>query len=850
MRPPPVPIYTALLNHPLCVLTEADRTHLQTHRGFPVEVIDQARYRSARPENAEIVTDLQAQFDRDKLIDSGLLHISGGTVQVNNQLVTPGHVLIPYLCDETTQCYHLRRHKHGFRGVPICFYCAGNADELVLAESEFKAAASYCFGYPAIGIPGISSFAREHFDRLISHLIANAITKVTVVFDNEIKNDPALANFKPDPDKRWDTQYYAALMAQRIEEHGGNIETCVATLPDEWRVDGKIDIDAALAAGHTNEEYGACLASALRVEDYIDSLPEEAQQIVRRKLRAFLLSMRIKRTVHGYEAQSNNPATPGWEPISNFTFDIIAKYETPDSGIVRLVRIKQLAQESDPFRLDAGDMVRPEQFQAAFYRNGTGEAWFRGTKDHLIDIFDLEHNRGPVSVVIEPDHVGKIVGRDMWLFGEGSLINGHVVRPDANGIYWNGVKGYAVPSMPDEKEDHTVSKWTSRVPRPDFSGGAAPIREIAERLYRNFGAEDGGVNAVAAFCWGLSCVYSHEVFDEYGCFPILYMRGLKETGKSTLARWLLRMYGVMHPGYNAPGATLPGICRTLSYYSSIPVFLDECREDIIAGTSKESLFRSAYDRQPVLKASGSSGTAVTALPIRSPIMMAGEHSPRDAALMTRCIFTEFSAKRKGYGTEFDWLDGASRNTFPKVLPWLLSDGPGANDYVAQCDQFRKALQTSGAGIEPRAARNYSILLAIYNLIVDPNDEMKLSGPIMSMAKCSVDDHKEDSDLDRFFEDLPSMRDEGEINPKADYRVEAGKLHIHLRRCWEAWQRRQRDVGKAPNYRTALMQLKQTKYLERSNAVLKLNGVNQKCCVIYLDKNRGCPECLIDFSIPM
>lgn len=859
-RPDPHPIYSAFLNSDLCTLIPEDREHLRTHRGFPDETIDSGRFKSARPENAQIVEALQTQFGRDELIDAGLLSVREGRVEVNRQLVEPGHILIPYLCDDRTMCYHLRRHKHGFKGVPVNFYCAGAGEELVLAESEFKAVASYCLGYPAVGVPGISSFVREHFDRLIRHINSNNVTRVIVCFDNEIKNDPAFPNFKADPEKRWDTQYYAALMAIRIAENGGTVETAVATLPDAWRVQGKIDIDGALAARHTNEEYAACIDAALRPEDYIDSLPEEAQSIVRRKIRAFCLSLRIRRMATGYEVYEKPEFAEGfWKPISNFTFDIKAKLETANKGIVRLVSMRQGPRESDIFKIEASDMVKTDNFQTAFYRHGTGEAWYKGDKEQLIDIFDLEHNRGPVSVVVEPDHVGKIVGKDMWLFGDTAIIKGNIVHPDANKIFWNGVKGYTVGSVAQEdEEDQNTSKWTSRIPRPDFSAGAkVSLQEVASRLYENFGGADGGHNAVAAFCWGLSCAFSHDFFEEYGCFPILYLRGLKETGKSTLARWILRMFGIMNPGFNTPGGSLPGIQRLMAYYSSLPVFLDECRDDVVSDTKKESFFRSAYDRQPVVKADGPQGLGVAMPPIRSPIMMAGEHSPKDPALMTRCIFAEFSAERRGFGSQFEWLDNQSRKTFPRILSQLLMEGPAVGDLVAQAETFRKLMQNKEVGVDPRAARNFSILLTIYNTLVDPKDSMGIAGSIMSMAKSSHEDQKEDTDIMRFFEDLPLLRDQNQISSRTDYTVDGGVLYMHLRRCWEAWQKRQREIGgKAPSYKTALMQLRQTKYFCHSKDearsawhVIKLAGQATRCVGIYLDPSKGCPICLIDFAIP-
>ncbi len=69
---------------------------------------------------------------------------------------------------------------------------------LVIAESEYKAMASGMLGVPAVGVPGIASFSRKHFDRLLQIVNALAPDNVSVCFDNEVKDNSSLPNYKPD----------------------------------------------------------------------------------------------------------------------------------------------------------------------------------------------------------------------------------------------------------------------------------------------------------------------------------------------------------------------------------------------------------------------------------------------------------------------------------------------------------------------------------------------------------------------------------------------------------------------------------------------------------------------------
>ena len=77
------------------------------------------------------------------------------------------------------------------------------------------------------------------------------MTDLVIIFDNEVKDDPAFpTRYKPDPDNQWDTQVYAQyslrLLRPELAAVGGTVR--VGQLPDELRVDGKADFDGILAA--------------------------------------------------------------------------------------------------------------------------------------------------------------------------------------------------------------------------------------------------------------------------------------------------------------------------------------------------------------------------------------------------------------------------------------------------------------------------------------------------------------------------------------------------------------------------------------------------------------------------
>ena len=183
--PPSERIYDRFLE--LTHLTNSDRITMKEKRGFSDKIINELKFRSGGDYIAgdKVIGQLRREFSEDDLIGRGILARIGGIVQVNRCLLDEkglerGRSLIPYL-DDNGHCFHLMPHKMafskktGYNGYPLAIYCSymlkDRPKKVVLTEGEFKAAALYQWGIPAIAVPGVSSFAKTQFERLVNFFI-------------------------------------------------------------------------------------------------------------------------------------------------------------------------------------------------------------------------------------------------------------------------------------------------------------------------------------------------------------------------------------------------------------------------------------------------------------------------------------------------------------------------------------------------------------------------------------------------------------------------------------------------------------------------------------------------------
>src|SRR3990167_4664916 len=260
------------------ILTPAHCKELKEKRGFTDETIAKFRFFSGGEYLLKTEEPLNKSFTPDALLASGVMINTGKSPTLNPQLLAD-KIIIPYIDDGTVTL--LRPHKFGLKDTGIQVYAASWGKNLIITEGEFKAVAATQLGFSAIALPGVGSFSGEHFPELVKLLNDHQIKDICIIFDSENKSDSNLPNFKPNPAHRYDTEYYSYLMSYLLEREGKTVR--IGVLPEGWRVNGKIDLDGALAQGKTADDIKQVIASALSAKEYFDILPKEAQKIIRKK---------------------------------------------------------------------------------------------------------------------------------------------------------------------------------------------------------------------------------------------------------------------------------------------------------------------------------------------------------------------------------------------------------------------------------------------------------------------------------------------------------------------------------------------------------------------------------------
>lgn len=825
-------IYSFILSK--AYLTDQHRSELKTKRGFTDDTITKCKFVSGGEYLLALEAKLLQTFTHEDLISSGVF-ISTGKGEQLNPILTENRIIIPYL-SKTGDPVYLRPHKLGLGGVPLEVYQEANLSEqnIILTEGEFKAAAAVQMGFCAIAVPGISSFSGENLQRLIALLNDNKVRRVTIMFDNEVKDDPRFKDrYKENPAHRYDTQFYAYFMAKELDRE--KFDTRVAWLPDGWRVNGKIDIDGALAQGKTRDDIARVIRDAKTHTEFLNDLPGEAKNICLRKnkMKQFRSHIRVE---FGHYVATRRRSKSEWdEIISNFTLKLIATHQTQEGMIREIQFANEFGQTFRTFSIDPEHMAGPEGF-TVFCLNHGNFIW-RGNKEDLATIWEQEFLNDDGRHILEPDRIGWIEDEKVWLFGNVAITaEGKEIRPDKNHVFWFEKRGLKPVSLGIANGKVQVSEG---IPYLDLTS-QNPIYEMRTRL-----AESIGVNE-AALCigWITAVLFLEEVFELYRCFPFLFLTGKRGCGKSTVGEWLMDAFGLENAGKMASDTTQVGLQRYLSYYSSLPVFVDEYRNTKQI-TMKNGFLRNAYNRQSAGKGI-KANFGVREARIRGTLLISGEETPEDNALLTRCILVVLS-ERSRLQNHFAWFM-ANRMKFAAHTIDILRRKKDLTDKFIQTLNKAKAYFVA-QGANDRTAINYAVVAAGYVTVFGDQGEGAFEQWITRETLRVQTEYHNEQAINQFLDDLVAMRTRGLINHKY-WLVDDTGIYLYFHGLYSAWSQEYRKThGDNPFKASAIRDyLKEEDGFLALDARKRIDGIQQRCVQFDREKAPEAIRSLVDEEV--
>jgi len=332
------------------------------------------------------------------------------------------------------------------------------------------------------------------------------------------------------------------------------------------------------------------------------------------------------------------------KPISDFTINCRFKLHTADESVHRLVTITNRNDNGKSsvteilYRLAPKNIARLAEFREWMYSTGRG-VWKGGDEDLQFLVQDMDQN-SYLRDIFEVNLYGWHKESGIWFFADCAFVSTDAgikrIEADSQNIFWWEGVGYQIDSSIDARgttfgqgaplllAPQDRSKKESGTPQEIFP-------QLAQDLFDTIGSYEGWLALGITLAYGAA-----PELLKIGGHPGLWLYGKMSGGKTTIARWLMRIWGFKDlPGMSlAEGSTHVAVTRFLAQYSCLPFWFDEFRKDQVDDT-KVYCIRHAFDRGGSGKGQADYTNRTRVASANTTPMITGETGSTDGATRSR-----------------------------------------------------------------------------------------------------------------------------------------------------------------------------------------------------------------------
>jgi DNA primase catalytic core len=412
------------------------------------------------------------------------------------------------------------------------------------------------------------------------------------------------------------------------------------------------------------------------------------------KVQVSRTASRISEKDNKYYYQTNSEET---KVVSNFIIRLDYEHEDPNGFKSYIVTIIAEGAEFGPYAIDSRNWKTESQFREWLGRCG-GQFNFSGGIREMDECRMYWFQRYQPKSIKMVDGYGNLWD-DYWVFDNGIIRNGEVISSDTKGVTWLEHLRYGVSTI--------TSNNTKQVRIPEQKNIYSTDRLI--ELFHDF-YEDKLIwlafgYATATFCF-------RTLANRLGFFPILFLHGPKQSGKTTLAELISQLCGgglVPTPSQNSSSK---GIYRTVSQNRSMSIVLNEFQ-----GLSRESLIVAFYDLDPYVIAAKSTDGRTISYDINSSCILTSINCPRRDDLLSRLITVDFHSVMKDQQklhafTQF-YHDGMQMGGNIGFLKALSAENGFQERTWNTIQKLQKDITKNVQGVDSRQVMNLCVVLGSF-----------------------------------------------------------------------------------------------------------------------------------------
>ena len=267
----------------------------------------------------------------------------------------------------------------------------------------------------------------------------------------------------------------------------------------------------------------------------------------------------------------------------------------------------------------------------------------------------------------------------------------------------------------------------------------------------------GSYNTWTMLGWHTATLFSHEIYDRYKVFPINFMTGIRNSGKTALGRIVNRWFG-FNEDEKTMETTVPALRAMLNERVSLPLFLDEYDPAHEDSKLKTTVLKGVGYRSK--KAKYNKDHKMVILGINGTLLLAGQKMPTVAAITDRCAvsrYSEYTRELKDLKEQKDLIEKIEggidqHRALTLDICRKVMDPEEVKKILTEIDEFQKILIAEN--ISHRIYKNIGILagafLYMYKSIISENERKSYIEHIIRECKVLTQDVSDADTVGGFF----------------------------------------------------------------------------------------------------
>jgi hypothetical protein len=514
-----------------------------------------------------------------------------------------------------------------------------------------------------------------------------------------------------------------------------------------------------------------------------------------------------------------NPKGQGSRCFSNFTMNVLFLMKSSTEP-KRIVAFKNVLGQEVVKALTMDDLVSVSNFRKKLISDGS--YIFKGDMFELLNLQEILFKEEKLAS--ELTNLGWQRHYKFYAFSNGVTSQGRWFPVDEYGIVSVDDSKFFLPAFsnlyPDGDQAFENERNFCHIEHQvSFEYWAA----IFLKLYKHNGA--------IGICFYIASLFRDIIFGAYKEFPLLNLFGQKGSGKSTMAKSLMALFGKPQNAMSLENAssTKKGMYRKFAQFSNALVWLDEYKNSIHPDLI--GMCKNLYDGIGYERAQTSQDNRTHSNPVLSSTILSGQDMPTaDPALFSRVLLLMFTnnhfdeADKKNYST----LTALEKKGLTSITLELLSHRQLIEEQWF--DTF-KQIQAKLSGdyhyssIPERMLKNAALVMAPVFVLIN-NKKIDMSGlqdhfsvnVLYAKFKNMLDRHHElmrdNEEIGTFWETIEILFNEGLISVETDhFRFKEEMIAFRFNLIYAAYAEKHRKM----HGRNGIDKMTLTNYLKASPA---------------------------------